>query len=149
MGLLKRFAVILQTISCGRQINVNEFRQYTQETARIYVKLYNWYYMPASMHKILIHGSDIIDYAVVPIGQLSEEVQEARHKEVRQYREFNSRKMSREKTNEDLLHSLLISSDPLISSFRQTVSNKKLDLFEDAKKLLCEDCLQSDEESDD
>lgn len=106
--------------------------------------------MPVSVHKILIHGSDIIDYAVVPIGQLSEEVQEARHKEVRHYREFSSRKMSREKTNEDLLHSLLISSDPLISSFRQTISNKKLDLFDDAKKLLSDDCFQSSgEESDD
>jgi len=31
--------------------------------------------MPPSVHKILIHGSLAIKYALVPIGQLSEEAQ--------------------------------------------------------------------------
>jgi hypothetical protein len=33
--------------------------------------------MPPSIHKILIYGSLIIKNALVPIGQLSEEAQEA------------------------------------------------------------------------
>lgn len=143
---MKRFAVILQTISCGQQIDVEQFRKYAEETANIYIGLYDWYYMPVSMHKILLHGSDIISYAIVPIGQLSEEVQECRHKEVRRYREYNTRKMSREKTNEDLLHSLLMSSDPLISSYRKITSSKKLALSNDAKELLSDNCFELDED---
>ncbi|KAJ8894193.1 hypothetical protein PR048_006803 [Dryococelus australis] len=72
--------------------------------------------MAASVHKILILGSDVMDDIILPIGQLSEDVQEARDKEYRLYWEHHTRKVSRESTNEDLLHSLLISSDPLISS---------------------------------
>lgn len=102
--------------------------------------------MPVSVHKILIHGSDIIDYSIVPIGQLSEEVQESRHKEVRKYREYNTRKMAREKTNEDLLYSLLTSSDFLVSSYRQVMSSKKLELLEDAEKLLLYNYSIADED---
>ncbi len=72
-------------------------------------------FCPATVHKILVHGSDVVDFAVVPIGQLSEEVLECRHKEVRRFRLQNTRKISRTKTNEDLLHALLISSDPVVT----------------------------------
>lgn len=30
--------------------------------------------MPASVHKLLIHGSDIVKNTIVPIGQLSEQL---------------------------------------------------------------------------
>lgn len=132
--LLKRFAVILQALASGRKINVRQFASYTEETASLYVKLYPWYYMPATVHKI--HGADVIDFAVVPIGQLSEEVLECRHKEVRRFRSQNTRKISRTKTNEDLLHVLLISSDPVVSLYRQIENSKKKDLFEEAESLL-------------
>lgn len=123
--LLERFAVILQAMASGKKIDVERFKCYTEETARLYVDLYPWYHMPPTIHKILIHGSDVIQLAAVPIGQLSEEVLECRHKEVRRYREQNTRKVSRVKTNEDLLHTLLISSDPVITSYRQIENSKK------------------------
>lgn len=138
INLLKRFAVILQVISSGKEIDVEKFACYTRETAVLYVELYEWYYMPVTVHKILIHGADVINCAIVPIGQLSEEVQESRHKEVRRFRELNTRKSSRIKTNEDLLHSLLISSDPVVSSFRKIEPSKKLEMFVEAKELLCD-----------
>lgn len=135
-GLLKRFYVILQVLSSRKPIDVGKFEDYARETARMYVDFYDWYYMPVTVHKILIHGSDVIKHIMVPIGQMSEEVQESRHKEVRKYRESHTRKMSRLKTNEDLLHTLLISSDPLISSYRQIHSPKKMELLDEAKDLL-------------
>lgn len=72
--LLKRFSVILQALASGKEINVERSKSYTNETARLYVELYPWYYMPATVHKILIHGSDVIEFTAVPIGQFSEEV---------------------------------------------------------------------------
>lgn len=76
--------------------------------------------MPATVHKVLYHGMDIIKTFIIPIGQMSEEAQEARNKEIRRYRESFTRKNSRTNTNDDLLKRLLISSDPLITSLRKS-----------------------------
>jgi hypothetical protein len=40
------------------------------------VELYGWYYMSVTVHKLLIHGADIIQNCIVPIGNLSEEASE-------------------------------------------------------------------------
>lgn len=108
----------MTTAASKRAINVEVFKQYALETARMSVELYGWYYMPASVHKILIHGGDIICAAPLPIGVLSEEPQESRNKDIRRYRDSNTRKISTSTVNEDLMNILLISSDPLISSKR-------------------------------
>ena len=77
------------------------------------------------MHKILIHSSEIISYFLVPIGQLGEEAQESRNKDIKRYREFHARKFSRIENLEDIFHSLLVSSDPFISGMKK-LSLKKL-----------------------
>lgn len=91
--------------------------------------------MPVSVHKLLLHGGDIIEHAIVPIGQLSEDAQEANHKCFRKYRENNSRKMSRKFNNTDIFNNLLIASDPIISS-RKCIENKIKELSEDVRNLL-------------
>jgi hypothetical protein len=63
-------------MSSGSEININSFGTYCHETAQLYVSEYFWYYMPASVHKVLVHGANIIEHAVLQIGQLSEESQE-------------------------------------------------------------------------
>ncbi|KAJ8889317.1 hypothetical protein PR048_008816 [Dryococelus australis] len=127
--LIHRLSVILKALSCGYDIDTEAFEKYAFETAQMYVKLYSWLYMPTSVHKIFIHGSVVMDDMILPIGQLSEDVQEARHKEYRLYREHHSRKVSRESTTEDMLHMLLISSDPLISSLRPLPRKKSYSLL--------------------
>ena len=42
---------------------------------------YPWYYMPVTLHKLLIHGEAIVDRALQPVGTLSEEAQEATNKQ--------------------------------------------------------------------
>ena len=42
--------------------------------------------MPAAMHTILIHGSDIIENLSIPIGKLTEEAQIVQDKEIRKLR---------------------------------------------------------------
>lgn len=102
----------------------------------LYLKEYSWYNMPVSVHKVLFHGRDVIASCVLPIGQLSEEAQEARNKDNRRYREFFTRKTSRIDTNTDLLNRLLISSDPFISSLRLKMKRKRSPLNPDVLKLL-------------
>ena len=79
--------------------------------------------MPPSMHTILLHCSIVIKHALVPIGLLSEEAQEAYNKNYKNFRENHTRKTSRLSTNTDLMHALLISSDPVISSKRTILKN--------------------------
>jgi hypothetical protein len=61
-----------------------------------------------------MHGKEAIGFCILPIGQLSEEAQEARNKDFKRFRERNTRKSSRIDTRKDLLHMLLISLDPVI-----------------------------------
>lgn len=134
--LIRRFSIILHTMACGKPINAEKFGKYCYETAEFYVDKYNWYYMPASVHKILIHGENIIKFAVSPIGQLSEDAQEARNKDYKNYRYHHARKCSREATNRDVFNRLLFTSDPYISSIRHQVDKITLDLPEEVIELL-------------
>lgn len=70
LNLITRFGVILRTLACGMEIDSDRFDKYAIETAQLYVKLYPWYYMPSSVHKILIHGADVIRCAILPIGNI-------------------------------------------------------------------------------
>ena len=98
-------------------MNATAFDNCAKESAKLFVSLYAWYYMPASVHKVLIHRSAIVSAALLPIGQLLEEAQEARNKDIKKIREHYTRKLSRESTNLDLMRRL--TSDPVISSLRE------------------------------
>uniref|UniRef100_A0A8D8ZE87 Uncharacterized protein n=1 Tax=Cacopsylla melanoneura TaxID=428564 RepID=A0A8D8ZE87_9HEMI len=92
--------------------------------------------MPPTLHKYLIHGHQIIKAVTLPIGQLSEEAQEARNKDFKRLREHNSRKNNRQNTMEDIFHNFLVSSDPLISSKRKIDHPKKLKIPPEAREML-------------
>lgn len=150
--LLERFYVILQVLSSGFNVNIPLFDDNCTATARLFVAEYPWYYMPTTVHKVLIHGAKIIQYAILPIGQYSEEAQEARNKDVRNYRLYHARKCSRTSTMEDMFHMLLISSDPFISSFQKLKPKKGKSLSPEALALLSYekiDVLSDDEDGDD
>lgn len=136
-NLIRRFSVILECISSGHTINVDKFKEFADDTLHLYNQLYSWYYMPASVHKILVHGKDIIgNLGLIPIGKLSEEASESRNKDFRRYREQHSRKINRKATNEDILNNLLVSSDPYISSIRPKLYRKHKRLSNAAQSLL-------------
>jgi len=67
-SLIEKFSIILQTLACGERIDSCKFEAYALETAKIYVNLYSWYYMPSSVHKILVHGGKVIKSVLLPIG---------------------------------------------------------------------------------
>ncbi|KAL4088601.1 hypothetical protein QTP88_015577 [Uroleucon formosanum] len=136
VDLIQRCGNILLAMASGHAINVDYFEEYCLITAKMFVSLYPWYYMPASVHKVLLHGAAVIRFAPLPIGKLSEEAQESRNKEYKVYREHHTRKNSRFNTNEDLMHALLFTSDPYISSLRNTFPKYAQDFSEDIKKLL-------------
>lgn len=117
--LIKHIGILLRALSSGYDINLEKFEKFCKDTRDLYLSLYSWYYMPVTLHKILFHSSKIIEFNILPIGQLSEEAQEARNKDCRRFRELNTRKRSRVTTNKDLMSMLLITSDPVINSLRE------------------------------
>ncbi|KAK4885401.1 hypothetical protein RN001_001672 [Aquatica leii] len=85
---------LLLSLTEVTQQNLN----FSVQTAKLYVELYPWHPMTPTLHKILFHGSSIIEKALLPIGMMSEEAAEARNKHFRLYRQNYARKFSREPT---------------------------------------------------
>ncbi|XP_076029896.1 uncharacterized protein LOC143018421 [Oratosquilla oratoria] len=88
------------------------------------VCLYNWYYMPVSGHKMLMHGSQGIESLCISVGHASEKGIEGTHKIVRNAREHHTYKRSRIRSNTDLMNWLLLSSDPVLAGLRKRSSYK-------------------------
>ena len=122
-ALIYNFSVILRALTSGYEINIDAFSSFAMKSAEMFVQLYPWFYMPSSIHKILIHGAAIIKHVSLPIGMMSEEALEARNKDCRNIREHHSRKNNRTNTMEDVMHALLVSSDPLITSLSKMSTN--------------------------
>lgn len=135
--LIDRCWTILQCLNSGYNINKTKFNDFALETARQLVAEYPWYYMPASVHKTLIHGAHVIEHALLSIGELSEEAAEATNKYIKSYRRDHTRKMNRILTNTDLINRLLLHSDPLISGLRKLPVKKKNVLPKSVLNLLC------------
>lgn len=135
-NLIHHFRILLEALSSGFEIDSQKFADYAKETKQIFLSKYSWYYMPASIHKILVHAKEIIKTCILPLGQLSEEAQEARNKDYRQFRENFTRKTSRIDTNRDVLNRFLISSDPVLSSYHTYLPKKSPELHGDTKNLL-------------
>lgn len=102
--LLERLHTVLQVISQKKEICISEFKHYCLDTAQFCVNNYGWYNMPPSVHKVLIHGCDIMEYFDAPISWFSEEAQESSNKVFRKARSEHSRMFQRAKTNEDIMH---------------------------------------------
>ncbi|CAH1963231.1 unnamed protein product [Acanthoscelides obtectus] len=122
--LIENIAIILGVLASGCAIDMEKYASLLEEARNLYIHLYKWYNIPNTVHKVLVHGCEIIDAFCLPIGELSEDALEARHKEVRKHRLSHTRKCSRTDTNKDLMRVLLLTSDPFISSKRK-VSSKK------------------------
>lgn len=136
INLITRFRVILEVISSGMSINIPKFSEYAKNTATMYVQLYGWCPMTPTIHKVLMHGANVISHAILPIGQLSEKAAEARNKTFRQYRLGFSRKFSREQCNRDILNRLLLTSDPYLSSIRPKHQKKRKPFSKEALDLM-------------
>lgn len=136
-------------IACGKPINVEAFKNFTRQTAEMYVELYGWYHMPSSVHKLLLHGAEVIEhFNIMPIGKLSEEASEARNKDFKKIREQHSRKFCRKATNEDIFNGLLVSSDPYLSSIRPVLRKSiNTPITDDMKSLLIDEDADVDKEN--
>ena len=69
--LLKRFGTILHAINSSNDVDAEKFRKFAEETARIVVQKYSFWTMSPTVHKVLLHGKEIILHNILPVGLLS------------------------------------------------------------------------------
>jgi len=100
--LLCNLKTILVALSCHLPIDPVRFNKFCTITAQIYIDQYSWFPMPSTLHKIPIHGAEIISTSVLPVGMLGEEGSEARNKHYKNYRWFHSRQHSRQVNLHDI-----------------------------------------------
>lgn len=139
MELLRRINIILMAINSKHKINPEKFGKYCLDIIKQLITLYPWKDMTPTVHKVLRHGEVIIAFNILPLGELTEEPQEARNRDFRHIQQFHSRKCSRESQNEDIFKNLLLSSDPVLSSMRKRwicYSDLTFDNTEEFKDLL-------------
>lgn len=134
--LIHRLSVILRTLNSGFEIDSIKYDAYAKETANLFIQLYQWYFMPVSVHKMLMHGKEIIENLCISVGHASEEGLEATHKLLRNARQSHTCKESRIRSNSDLIHWLLLVSDPLLAGFRKKSPHKNDQLPAEVLALL-------------
>jgi hypothetical protein len=73
-----------------------------------------WYDIPPSLHRVLVHGKEIVEATPLPIGMTSEEGAVSNTKFARRFLENHTRKTSQEDTISDLFHRMMDISDPIV-----------------------------------
>lgn len=119
MELLRTVNILLMAVNSKQKINSAKFGLYSKKIEEQLISLYPWKEMTPTVHKVLCHGQTIMEFNILPLGELSEEAQEARNRDFRHIQLFNSRKSSRYFQNEDIFNNLMLSSDPVLASIRK------------------------------
>ena len=136
-NLLGRLYVILCILASTKKFDLQKLDQYCWATMELLSSLYPWYYTPQAVHKILVHSTQVMQIKNLPIGALSEEAQESRNKDVKNYTQFFSLKTNRQHTNRDVMRRLLFGSDPEVSSLRRSSGMfKEEELPQEAKEMM-------------
>lgn len=137
--LVKNFSFILKALSCMRPLDCVKFKAYCRQTADIWINKYPTHKMTPSVHKVLVHSTEIMQNLNLPIGYFSEEAAEASNKIHRNNREHHSRKTSRAATLRDVFDRPLCRSDPYLSTLRigeRQRLNRRSKLPEEVEELL-------------
>ncbi|CAF1343752.1 unnamed protein product [Rotaria sordida] len=112
--LIQRYSIVLRAVSSTRSINVSKFKELTLGF-QIIIANQKWIDYSMTVHNLIFHSTELIERNNgVALGELSDEALESCNKDVRNYREFLSRKCGHIMNLTDVFNRLFIRSDPLI-----------------------------------
>jgi len=144
--LVSNIEVIWRIMGSKYPINAEKFDKLCKETLEVYLSDAGWFNIPPTIHKILVHGKDIIKACPVPIGWTSEEGSEANNKFIRKFLLHHTRKTSHIDTLTDLFHRLLEISDPvLVTKSCKSQKKEKRKLTPEMREILA---IPKEEETD-
>jgi len=72
--ILKKCRIILINISREFKIDPEKCRELCRESFDLYLKKYPWYPLSPTLHKVLVHGHQIIKSSFLPVNTLGENV---------------------------------------------------------------------------
>ena len=122
--LVSNLDIIWRTLSFSKPIIPFQFDKICEKTLQQYMIDAGWYALPPTLHRVLVHGKDIIKATPIAIGITSEEGSEANAKFARKFMQHHTRKTAHKDTMFDLFHRLLDISDPFVVA-QSFASNKK------------------------
>ncbi len=137
--LVRKFSTILRVLNCQEEIDEVKFEKFARETYAKCVELYPWYYIPATMHKILAHGAEIIRMLPLPPGVMTEEGLESNNKIFPYFSQHHARNTSRIDRNRDIFERMYFMSKPLYVHLKTSifsVKTKNDELSDEIRSLL-------------
>jgi len=149
---VKNLHTIWGTMASGYAIDSDKFGKLCADTNTLYLndEKTNWYNIPPTIHKVLVHGKDIIEHCPLPIGLTNEEASEANNKILRNVRLHHTRKTSWSDGMSDLYHRMMDLSDPVVLEKSQQKKKKreKKPLSPEILGLLQSPVMQIEEQED-
>jgi hypothetical protein len=134
--LVSNLDVICRTLASSHNIDADKFEEFCNATLAQYMIDCPWYNIPPTLHKVLVHGADIIRATPLPIGVTSEEGSESNTKFCRKYYQNHTRKISSLAALQDLFHRMMDVSDPLVRSLTPEPETQSSEMPPDMRALL-------------
>ena len=147
--LIHRIHVMLILINTDKPIKKEEFKAYGLATARLWVELYSWYYMPVTVHQLFFHAWESLALSSLPLSFFSEQSLETCNKYFKRDRERHARKDSRLHTIQDQFHRQSDKSDIIIATkliAKRRYVKKEESLPQDVMEIL--DVIEESEADD-
>lgn len=138
--LIYSLKIILICICCQFPLDLEKFKTFCFNTAKIIQTKYSWLPMTPTVHKLLIHSKEIVENTILPIGCFGEDAAEAHHRIYKSDRLLHSRKSSRKNNMSDIFNRAMDMSDPLVSSINLKTrmdTRKRLQLPREVIDMLC------------
>ena len=122
--LVTDIKVLLICISSRYKINADAYEAFAQDVLRRYIDLYGWFPLNPTLHKLIVHGSQVARNLPLPPAWFTEEGLEASHKTNKKTRRDHCRPFRRDMTMTDMLNRALDRSDPVIAMMALERSSK-------------------------
>ena len=144
---IKGFYVIWVALASSLPICPEKFKAFCDHIKSIYLENCGWYKMSPTLHKILIHGHEILSLLpdTVTSGMLSEEPAESSNKDVKMFQKYHAPQDSPTKRNLAVFNRINDRSDPVVlRHFEKLHKNrrKSSEVFPKAVLDLCKDSDQ-------
>ena len=144
LRFVKGLYILWIALASSLPLSPSKFQAYCDELKDCYVENVGWYPLSPTLHKILEHGSQVVELFPDSItsGLLSEEPSEASNKDVKKFQIEHARQDSVEHRMTDTFHRLLERSDPRVLNILAEQSNvrrKSQDVFPNEVLNLCKD----------
>ena len=146
LKFVKGVYILWVCLASSLPICPDKFQQFCDDIKDCYLESCAWYNLSPTLHKILVHGSQVIQLFpdTITSGMLSEEPGEASNKTLKHFQAHHARQDSAENRNLSVFHRMMDRSDPqIVHHFtNRQKTGKAAEVFPKAVLDLCKDSDQ-------